>query len=164
MTTTTPVRTREQKTKRIIMLVLMAIFLMSASFFLVERNEATIIIVSFPNGHELETEVADTPEKLLFGLAFRETLPANSGMLYIFESTGQNHLWTKEYHFPVDVMWIDESHQIVGLKENVAPCREDDCPKYSSPEPVRYALQTEAGFIKREGITIGLELKYTLRM
>jgi hypothetical protein len=61
-------------------------------------------------------------------------------------------------------MWIDESHQIVGLKENVAPCREDDCPKYSSPEPVRYALQTEAGFIKREGITIGLELKYTLRM
>jgi uncharacterized membrane protein (UPF0127 family) len=146
------------------MLVLMAIFLMSASFFLVERNEATIIIVSFPTGHELETEVADTPEKLLFGLAFRETLPANSGMLYIFESTGQNHLWTKEYHFPVDVMWIDESHQIVGLKENVAPCREDDCPKYSSPEPVRYALQTEAGFIKREGITIGLELKYTLRM
>jgi uncharacterized membrane protein (UPF0127 family) len=164
MTTTTPVRTREQKTKRIIMLVLMAIFLMSASFFLIERNEATIIIVSFPNGHELETEVADTPEKLLFGLAFRETLPANSGMLYIFESTGQNHLWTKEYHFPVDVMWIDESHQIVGLKENVAPCREDDCPKYSSPEPVRYALQTEAGFIKREGITIGQELKYTLRM
>jgi uncharacterized membrane protein (UPF0127 family) len=162
--TTLPVSAREQKKKRIVMLVLMAIFLMSASFFLVERNEATIIIVSFPNGHELETEVADTPEKLLFGLAFRETLPANSGMLYIFESTGQNHLWTKEYHFPVDVMWIDESHQIVGLKENVAPCREDDCPKYSSPEPVRYALQTEAGFIKREGITIGLELKYTLRM
>jgi uncharacterized membrane protein (UPF0127 family) len=165
MTTTTPVRTREQKKKRIIMLVLMAIFLMSASFFLVERNEATIIIVSFPNGHEIETEVADTPEKLLFGLAFRETLPANSGMLYIFESTGQNHLWTKEYHFPVDMMWIDESHHIVGLNENVAPCREDDCPKYSSsPEPVRYALQTEAGFIKREGITIGQELKYTLRM
>ena len=109
--------------------------------------------------------MADTPEKLLVGLAFRETLPANSGLLYIFESTGQNHIWTKEYRFPVDMMWIDESHHIVGLKENVAPCREDDCPKYSSsPEAVRYAIQTEAGFIKQEGITIGLELKYTLRM
>ena len=162
---TLPVGDREQKKKRIITLVLMAIFLMSASFFLVERKEATIIIVSFPSGRELETEVADTPEKLLFGLAFRETLPANGGMLYIFESTGQNHIWTKEYRFPVDMMWIDESHHIVGLKENVAPCREDDCPKYSSsPEVVRYAIQTEAGFIKREGITVGLELKYTLRM
>ena len=162
---TLPVSDREQKKKRIITLVLMAIFLMSASFFLVERKEATIIIVSFPSGRELETEVAETPEKLLFGLAFRETLPANGGMLYIFESTGQNHIWTKEYRFPVDMMWIDESHHIVGLKENVAPCREDDCPKYSSsPEVVRYAIQTEAGFIKREGITVGLELKYTLRM
>ena len=160
-----PVSDREQKKKRIITLVLMAVFLMSASFFFIDRKDETIIIVSFPNGRELETEVADTPEKLLFGLAFRETLPPNGGMLYIFESTGQNHVWTKEYRFPVDMMWIDESHHIVGLKENVAPCRADDCPKYSSaPEAVRYAIQTEAGFIQREGITVGLELKYTLRM
>jgi uncharacterized membrane protein (UPF0127 family) len=162
---TPPVSDRELKKKRIITLVLMAIFLMSASFFLIDRKDETTIIVSFPNGRELATEVADTPEKLLFGLAFRETLPANSGMLYIFESTGQNHVWTKEYRFPVDMMWIDESHHIVGLKENIIPCRVDDCPKYSSsPDAVRYAIQTEAGFIKREGITIGLELKYTLRM
>ena len=154
-----------QKKKRIVTLALMAIFLMSASFFLIDRKEETMILVSFPNGRELETEVADTPEKLLVGLAFRETLPANSGLLYIFESTGQNHIWTKEYRFPVDIMWIDESHHIVGLKERVAPCREEECPKYSSsPESVRYAIQTESGFISREGITVGLELKYTLRM
>ncbi|TKB73971.1 MAG: DUF192 domain-containing protein [Nitrospira sp.] len=160
-----PVTDRGQKKKRIVTLALMAIFLMSASFFLIDRKEETIIVVSFPNGREIEAEVADTPEKLLVGLAFRETLPANGGLLYIFETTGQNHLWTKAYRFPVDMIWVDESHHIVGLKENVAPCLEDDCPKYSSsPEAVRYAIQTEAGFIKREGITVGVELKYTLRM
>jgi uncharacterized protein len=154
-----------EKKKRIVTLTLMAIFLMSASLFLIDRKEETIIIVSFPNGGEIEAEVADTPEKLLVGLAFREALPTNGGLLYIFESTGQNHLWTKGYRFPVDMMWVDESHHIVGLKENVAPCLEADCPKYSSsPEEVRYAIQTEAGFIKREGVTIGQELKYTLRM
>ncbi|HSF66894.1 MAG TPA: DUF192 domain-containing protein [Nitrospiraceae bacterium] len=163
--TTAPVSDQGQKKKRIVTLVLMAIFLMSASFFLIDRKEETIIIVTFPNGHEVEAEVADTPEKLFVGLAFREALPANTGLLYIFESTGQNHLWTKGYRFPVDIIWVDESHHIVGLNENVAPCREDECPRYSSsPEAVRYAIQTEAGFIKREGITIGLELKYTLRM
>ena len=87
-----PSSDRGQKKKRIVTLALMAIFLMSASYFLIERKEETIIIVSFPNGREIETEVADTPEKLLVGLAFREALPANSGMLYIFESTGQNHV------------------------------------------------------------------------
>ena len=162
---TLPASDRGQKKKRIVTLALMAIFLMSASFFLIDRKEETIIVVSFPNGRELEAEVADTPEKLLVGLAFREALPANGGLLYIFESTGQNHLWTKEYRFPVDMMWVDESHHIVGLKENVAPCLEADCPKYSSsPEAVRYAVQAGAGFIKREGVTVGLELKYTLRM
>jgi uncharacterized membrane protein (UPF0127 family) len=162
---TVPASDRVQKKKRIVTLALMAVFLMSASYFLIDRKEETIIIVSFPNGREIEAEVADTPEKLLVGLAFRETLPVNSGLLYIFESTGQNHLWTKAYRFPVDMIWVDESHHIVGLKENVAPCLEDDCPKYSSsPEAVRYAIQTEAGFIKREGITVGQELKYTLRM
>lgn len=57
---TLPVSDRGQKKKRIITLGLMAIFLMSASFFLIDRKEETMIIVSFPNGRELETEVADT--------------------------------------------------------------------------------------------------------
>src|SRR5207244_10774541 len=137
----------------------------TALFFVIDRLKEKRLIVCVQNVRELEAVVADTPEKLLVGLAFRDTLPANSGLLYIFESTGLNHIWTKEYRFPVDIMWIDVSHHIVGLKENVAPCREDDCPKYSSsPEAVRYAIQTGAGFIKQEGVTIGLELTYTLRM
>lgn len=156
---------REQKKKRIITLVLLAILLISASLFLVERKDASFIIVTFPNGRELETEVADTPEKLLFGLAFRETLPPNSGMLYIFESTGPHRITTKEYRFAVDVMWVDESHHIVHMMENVPPCQRDPCPWYGeSSEPVRYVIQTGAGMINQIGVTNGMELKYTLRM
>ena len=160
-----PVQDREQTKKRIVTLVLLAVLLMSVSLFLVERKESSIIIVTFPSGRELETEVADTPEKLLFGLAFREALPPNSGMLYIFESTGPHRITTKGYRFPVDVMWVDESHHIVGVMENVPPCERDPCPWYGgSQDPVRSVLQTEAGFIKQIGVTTGMELKYTLRM
>jgi len=157
--------TREQKKKRIITLVLLAILLMSVSTFLTQRDETKTIIVTFPNGTELEAEVADTPEKLLFGLAFQEALPPNGGMIYIFEATGPHRIATKEYRFPVDIIWIDESHRIVQLTENVEPCRRDPCPWYGPPpEAVRYLIQTEAGFIKRQGIAVGEELKYTLRM
>jgi hypothetical protein len=61
---------REQQKKRIIMMILLALLLMSVSVFLIERKESDIIVVKFPSGVELEAEVANTPEKLLFGLAF----------------------------------------------------------------------------------------------
>lgn len=156
---------REQKKKRIITLVLLAILLMSLSMFLMQRDETKTIIVAFPNGTELEAEVADTPEKLLFGLAFQEALPPNGGMLYIFEQTGSHRVTTKEYRFPIDIIWIDESRRIVQFTEHVEPCRKDPCPWYGPPpEAVRYLIQTEAGFVKRHGIAVGEELKYTLRM
>jgi uncharacterized membrane protein (UPF0127 family) len=155
---------REQKKKRIITLILLAVLLMSISTFLIQRDETKTIIVTFPNGAELETEVADTPEKLLFGLAFQEALPPNGGMIYIFEATGLHRVTTKEYRFPVDIIWIDESHQIVQLTENVEPCLKDPCPRYGPSDAVRYLIQARAGFIKQQGLAVGDELKYTLRM
>jgi uncharacterized protein len=164
-TTTALPGDREQKKNRIITLILLAILLMSISTFLMQRDDTKTIIVTFPNGTTLENEVADTPEKLLFGLAFQEALPPDGGMIYIFEATGPHRVTTKEYRFPVDMMWIDESHHIVSIAENVAPCRQEPCDWHgSTPEAVRYLIQTEAGFVKRKGIAIGEELKFTLRM
>jgi uncharacterized membrane protein (UPF0127 family) len=156
---------REQKKKRIIMMILLAVLLMSVSLFLVERKESSIIVVTFPSGAEVEAEVADTPEKLLFGLAFRDGLPPNGAMLYIFEENGPHRVRTKEYRFPIDIVWVDESHHVVHLLERVEPCAKDPCPLYGPPpEPARYVIQVEAGFIQRARVAAGDELKYTLRM
>lgn len=156
---------REQKKKRIIMMVLLAVLLMSASLFLVERKESSVIVVTFPSGAALEAEVADTPEKLLFGLAFRDGLPPNGGMLYIYEENGLHRVRTKEYRFPIDILWVDESHHVVHLLERAAPCSAEPCLPYGPPpEPARYVIQAEAGFIRKAGVSKGDELKYALRM
>ncbi len=155
----------EQRRKKIVTFVLLVILLISVSLFLGGPKESELIIVEFPNGKILETEVASTPEKLLFGLAFREGLPADTGMLYIFESTGLHRVRTKQFRIPVDMLWIDESHHVVHMLEQVPPCEQDPCPLYGPPpEPVRYLIETEAGYIRREGIAAGMELKFTLRM
>ncbi|MBX3236938.1 MAG: DUF192 domain-containing protein [Nitrospiraceae bacterium] len=155
----------EQRKKKVITLTLLAILLMSVSLFLTGPKESDTIIVEFPGGKKLETEVASTPEKLLFGLAFREGLPRDTGMLYIFESTGLHRVRTRQYKIPVDMMWVDESHHVIQLLENVPPCAQDPCPLYGPPpEPVRYLIQTDAGYVRREGVTAGMELKFTLRM
>ena len=156
---------KEQKKKRIVMMVLLAVLLMSVSIFLVERKESNYIVVTFPNGTTLETEVADTPEKLLFGLAFRDVLPPSGGMLYIFDESGPHPIRTKEYRFPIDVIWVDESHHVVHMVEQAEPCVKDPCsPHGPSPVPARYVIQAESGFVKRTGVNIGDELKYALRM
>ncbi|MDK2742155.1 MAG: DUF192 domain-containing protein [Nitrospira sp. BO4] len=161
----TQANNREQRKKRIIMMVLLALLLMSASVFLVERKESSIIVVTFPSGVELEAEVADTPEKLLFGLAFRDALPPNSGMLYIFEQNGLHRVTTKEYRFPIDILWVDESHHVVHMLEHAEPCAKDPCPLYGPPpEDARYVIQTESGFIKKAGVAKTDELKYALRL
>ena len=160
-----PPSSLDQKKKRIIMMVLLAVLLISVSTFLVQRDDAKTIVIAFPNGVEIEAEVADTPEKLLFGMAFQDALPPNGGMLYIFESTGPHRVTTKEYRFPVDMIWVDESRHIVSISENVPPCKQESCPWHgSTSSAVRYLVQTPAGFAKHSGVEIGGELKYTLRM
>ncbi|HEX6726442.1 MAG TPA: DUF192 domain-containing protein [Nitrospira sp.] len=156
---------REQRKKRIIMMILLALLLMSASVFLVERKESSIIVVTFPSGVALEAEVADTPEKLLFGLAFRDALPPGSGMLYIFDQNGMHRVTTREYRFPIDILWVDESHHVVHMLEHADPCAKDPCPVFGPPpEAVRYVIQAESGFIKKAGVAKNDELKYALRM
>ena len=155
----------EQRRKKIVTFVLLVILLISVSMFLGGPKESDVIIVEFPNGKTMETEVASTPEKLLFGLAFREGLPADSGMLYIFESTGLHQVQTKQFRIPVDMIWIDESHHVVQIQEQVPPCAQDPCPRYGPPpEPIRYLIETESGYVHREGIEAGMELRFTLRM
>ncbi len=153
------------KQSRIVVLIVLSLFLLFGSFVLTNRKDTEYIIVTFPSGHEVEAEVADTPEKLLFGLAFREGLPPNSGMLYIFETNDRHQIWTKGFQIPVDVIWVDVSRHIVHLVENAQPCPEDPCPYYGPPpENARYVIQTAAGFIREEGLKPGAELKFTLRL
>ena len=155
----------EQRRKKIVTFVLLVILLISVSLFLGGPKESEDIIVQFPNGKTMETEVASTPEKLLFGLAFREGLPPDTGMLYIFESTGLHRVRTRQFRFPVDMLWIDESRHVIHILEQVPTCAQDPCPLYGPPpEPIRYLIETEAGYVRREGIAVGMELKFTLRM
>ncbi len=150
---------------RVVVLIALAILLLIGSWYLSNPKETDIIMVTFPTGKQIEAEVASTPEKLLFGLAFREGLPPDGGMLYIFETSDRHRVRTKGFKIPVDIIWVDESKHIVHLLENAPPCPADPCPLYGPPpEDARYIIETEVGFIRGERVEPGMELKFTLRM
>jgi len=149
--------------KRIIFLVLMALLLISGALLFNSPGQTQVINVNFPSGAFLKAEVADTPEKLLFGLAFRPVLPEEEAMLYIFGESDLHRVWTKEFQFPVDIIWVDESKIVVHLEKNVPPCSNNPCTWYGPPpNDARYILETNAGFIAREKVALGNQLKFTL--
>ncbi len=149
--------------KRIFFLVLMALLLISGSLLFNSPGQTQLINVKFPSGAFLKSEVADTPEKLLFGLAFRPSIPQDEAMLYIFGESGLHRVWTKEFQFPVDIIWVDESKIIVHLEKDVPPCSENPCPWYGPPpNDARYVLEANSGFIDREKVAVGNPLKFAL--
>lgn len=143
----------------------MALLLISGAMLFNAPKRTEIIEVRFPSGAKLQAEVADTPEKLLFGLAFRESLPENGAMIFLFEKSGLHKIWTKQFQFPIDVIWVDESKHIVHIKEAVMPCIEDPCSWHGPPpENARYVIETNLGFIQQADATVGSELIFALRM
>lgn len=156
-----PSETPPSRARAVVLIVLAVAVIGGVLMFSGDKDE--IIIVTFPSGTAIEAEVADTPEKQLFGLAFRESLPPDRGMLYIFDTSDRHKVRTKGFTFPVDVIWADESRHVVHLVERALPCEKDPCPAYGPPpENARYVIETEAGFIAREKLSTGVELKFTL--
>jgi len=104
-------------------------------------------------------EIADTDEKRALGLSFRKSLPEKNGMLFIFETPGTYSFWMKDMNFPLDMIWIGEDNTIVDITENVpnpdlsAPLY--DLPHYSPKVPAKMILEVNAGFSKKNVISLG---------
>ena len=149
--------------KRIFFLLVMALLLISGALLFNAPEQTQVININFPGGATLRAEVADTPEKLLFGLAFRNVLPPGEGMVYIFGESGPHRVWTKEFQFPVDVIWVDESKVVVHVVEKAPPCIESRCPWYGPPpRDARYVIEANAGFAEQANVAIGAQLTFTL--
>jgi len=99
----------------------------------------------------LKAEVVDSPEKTYLGLGYRQSLPADRGMLFIFAEETYQQFCMRGMQFAIDILWIGRG-KVVGLEENVQPGEQRPL---ESPEPVRYVLEVNGGFCRRQGIKVG---------
>lgn len=112
-------------------------------------------VIEFPGSNiSITAEVADSPFLREKGLMFRQELPQNSGMLFIFETPQELKFWMKNTLIPLDMIFISENFTIVNIVENAKPCT-NNCEIYSSILPAKYTVETNAGFVEKNGIKIG---------
>ncbi len=100
------------------------------------------------DGRNYRLELADSLEKRRIGLMFRDRLPPGTGMLFVYERSGDYRIWMKNTRIPLTVLWLDEQARIVH-RALLRPCRRDPCPVESAPVPSRYILELPASDFAR---------------
>ncbi|MBI2463698.1 DUF192 domain-containing protein [Candidatus Peregrinibacteria bacterium] len=126
-----------------------------------DGNRGEVVIQTPVTEFLISAEVADTSEKRAKGLMYRENLPDEMGMLFIFEEAGIRNFWMKNTLIPLDIIFLSSDKKIVGISNNVQPCSDDFCPYISSEEPAQYVLEVRGGFAAENSIEVGDTVQFT---
>ena len=91
------------------------------------------------------TEFATSYEETTRGMMFRESLPENYGMLFIFKSEEPRQFWMQNTSIPLDIIFIGKDMQIKHIHHNAKPY---DMAVINSVYPAQYVLEINAGEAK----------------
>jgi hypothetical protein len=109
-------------------------------------------------GYELQVELATTQEQRSQGLMFREDLPANGGMLFVFPYEREVSFWMKNTPLPLSIAFLDAEKHIL----NIADMQPFDQTSHRSAGRARYALEVHQGWFAERGIEAGAVCEFQL--
>ena len=103
------------------------------------------------DGHPLTVELAASQEQRRLGLMNRESLPDNTGMLFVWPSAKKRTLWMKDTPLPLSLAFISENGEITEILD----LKPFDETQHSSQKPARYALEVNQGWFDIRNIEPG---------
>jgi len=113
-------------------------------------------------GKHFKVEIAETSEEQALGLMFRDSMPADQGMLFIFPNEAPRSFWMKNTRIPLDIIYFDKDLKMVSISADTPPCRVNRCPSYPSKAPAKYVLELNAGTVSELGVGVGDRLTVDL--
>lgn len=107
--------------------------------------------------HPVTVEIARTEEERARGLMYRTSLPADSGMLFLFEESTVQRFWMRNTLLPLDMLFLDEAGVVVGIVERAEPLT--DTPR-GVDLPSRYVLEVNGGWCRAKGVRPGDRVRF----
>ncbi len=101
--------------------------------------------------HVLKVEVAASDPQREKGLMFREKMPRNEGMLFIFDEPAYHSMWMKNTLLPLSVAFVDAQGTILNILD-MEPRTLDS---HMSAGPAIYAIETNKGWFAEKKIKAG---------
>ena len=114
-------------------------------------------------GKTFSVEIADTQQEHALGLMYRDSMPADHGMIFLFPNEAPRSFWMKNTRIPLDIMYFDKDLKLVSISADTPPCRVSNCPSYSSKAPAQYVLELNAGLAASLGVKVGDQLTLNLK-
>lgn len=108
------------------------------------------------NAETLYVEIADKPYELQLGLMYRDTLPENRGMLFVFPYPQRLSFWMKNTYIPLSIAYISGDWKILEIYD-MEPLSEKPI---ISKNRVQYALEVNKGWFEKRGVKIGDSIKF----
>lgn len=103
----------------------------------------------------VDVEIAQTPEQRAYGLMNRDSLAADSGMVFLYldgNSTGSFYM--KDTRIPLSIAFFDIDGRILEILD-MKPCLEEPCRTYDPGVSYRGALEVNRGAFERWGVSEG---------
>ena len=104
--------------------------------------------------HQIDAQVASTPEQRSTGLMFRKEIPRHEGMIFVFEQPSVQCFWMMNTLLPLTAAFIKDDGTIVNLADKKPKTTDSHC----SSGPVRFVLEMNQGWFAKKGVKAGSRL------
>jgi hypothetical protein len=105
--------------------------------------------------HVIQAETAISNAQRRQGLMFREQMPTNAGMVFVFDTPPSVQcMWMKNTLIPLSVAFIDEQGTIVNIEDMQPKSLDNHC----STKPVKYALEMNLGWFAQKHVKPGAKI------
>lgn len=105
--------------------------------------------------HVIQAEVAQSPQERMTGMMFRTEMPANAGMLFVFEYAAPHCFWMSNTLLPLSIAFLADDGTVINVDEMQPRSTMNHC----AAQPVRYALEMNQGWFTKRGIKAGSRLQ-----
>lgn len=105
----------------------------------------------------IQAALADDDKERSQGLMDVRNLPADKGMLFIFEENKPRGFWMANTPLPLDIIFVNADKQIVRIHHNTQPFSEKSL---ASGKPAKYVIETNAGYCVSHDIKEGMKVAF----
>jgi uncharacterized membrane protein (UPF0127 family) len=99
-------------------------------------------------------EAAVTDQEHQTGLMFRDSMPADHGMIFYFDQSEVQNFWMKNTRIALDIIYAAPDGTIVSIKQ----MQPFDLRGTSSEKPAQYAIELNEGAAAAAGAKVGDKL------
>ena len=139
--------------------ILLKLFFFSLLFIPLLKAEETTKVIINNNIKDIHFNVEVVRKKIERerGLMFRKSLNLNRGMLFIFTNESKVNMWMKNTLISLDIIFISKDYKIVDIINNAKAMSKDIL---TSSVEAKYALEINAGLVKKLNIKIGNNINF----